>query len=686
MIDITIRHHYAGRVRFKIAILKKYHGISYWLSHSLLAIQGIKNIRINEHACSIVVNYDPLIINPELIEKRLRSLDFKKGDLTETEHQYTRGDIAMDIIGALSVALLPNRWGALITTTLIAPTLIAGASELKDKRVSSEVLDALAIGLSAWRGDYGTAMLTKSLLSLGEYMEQVTCRNSDQLLADLMQPKESLVWRVSGQDRQQISSALIKKGDLIELSPGVSIPIDGHIEAGIAFINQSTLTGENVPVRREKGALVYSGTSVHDGTIKVRVDKIGSESTTAQIAKLIYDSLSEKSEIQQVTQDMADRRVKITLGIGIAVYALTQDINRVASVFMVDYSCALKLSTPVAFKSIMYRAAQEGILFKGGSTIEKLVGIDTCVFDKTGTLTYGDMEVTDVVPLSHNNSPQELLAIAASVEEHSNHPLSQSVVNAAKNHQLPHIDHGEVEYVIAHGLRSTLNGSCLVMGSRHFLEVHEKVDFIPFEEKISEYEKLGRHLIFISRHHRLIGMIGLRDELREDVHQTLLSLRESGIKELMMISGDRHYKAKMLGDELLLDQVFSEATPESKSNIVEQLQSQGKKVMFIGDGVNDAPALSKADVGVAMGCGTELARQVADVVLLHDKLSSVANARQLALVAMSLVNSNIKLAEYINSGIMMGAAMGILSPAVSSLLHNGTTLAILGRSVAVKKK
>jgi len=650
MIGLSLRHHCPGRIRFSVIALKEFKGISQWLKNSLLSIQGIKDIRINEYACSVVVNYDPLLINPNLIETRLDSLNLNEGELVDTEHQYTRGDIAMNLIGTLAVALLPNRWGALVTTTLIAPTILNGVSDIKDKQITAEVLDA------------------------------------DQLLADLMKPQESLVWRINADGSEQINSSLLVEGDLIEIGPGVIIPIDGHVESGTAFINQSSLTGESVPVRREKGALVYSGTTVHDGTIKVRVEKIGSESTTSKIAQLIYDSLSEKSEIQQVTQDMANRRVKITLGIGAAVYVLTQDLNRVASVFFVDYSCALKLSTPVAFKSIMYRAAQEGILLKGGSAIEKLVDVDTCIFDKTGTLTYGDMEVTDVVSLCDKNTAQELLAIAASVEEHSNHPLSQAIVNAAQNHQLPHIDHGEVEYVIAHGLRSSLNGHCLIMGSRHFLETDENVDFSPFEEKIREYEKHGRHLIFISRYHQLIGMIGLRDELRDDVHKTLQSLRDSGIKEIMMISGDNRYKAEMLGNDLQLDHVFSEATPESKADIIAKLQAQGKKVMFIGDGVNDAPALTKADVGIAMCKGTELAKQVADVTLLHDKLSRVTDARILAQVAMSLVNSNIKIAEYVNTGIMIAAAMGFLAPATSSLLHNGTTLAILGRSLAVKNK
>ncbi|MHA2770752.1 heavy metal translocating P-type ATPase [Vibrio harveyi] len=684
MISIQVKHHFPGRIRFKASALRHHKDVGTWIETSLMAIQGISAVRVNESAQSVVVEYDTQLLQAKTVEERLSQLDLAEATQEEAEHKFTRGDIAMNVIGTIAAALLPNKWGALSTATLIAPTLFEGVSDLKDKNISVEVLDAIAVGLSAWRGDYRTAMMTQSLISLGEYMEQKTSRNSDQLLADLMRPQESIVWRVDGTQRTQVNSTELDVGDVIELAPGVSIPVDGTIIKGAALINQSSLTGENVPVRREESAVVYSGTSVHEGTIQIRVDKVGSEATTAKIAKLIYDSLSEKSEIQQVTQDMANRRVKITLGIGAAVFALTQDINRVASVFLVDYSCALKLSTPVTFKSIMYRAAQQGILFKGGSAIEKLVKIDTCVFDKTGTLTHGDMQVTDVIPLCDSNTARDLLAIAASVEEHSNHPLSQAVVNAAKHNQLPHIEHGEVEYVIAHGLKSTMNDHELVMGSRHFLEVHESVDFTPFEDVIKEYEAQGRHLIFISHQNVLIGMIGLRDHLREDALDTLNALHQFGVKELIMITGDSQFKASILADELKLDRVFAEAVPSEKSTIVEALQAEGRTVMFVGDGVNDAPALTAADVGVAMGRGTELARQVADVVLLRDQLYGLAEARELANIAMHVINSNIKIAEYVNSGIMLAAALGWLNPTMSALLHNGTTLSILGRSAALR--
>ncbi|MGL6258599.1 heavy metal translocating P-type ATPase [Vibrio sp. WXL210] len=687
MIALQVRHHLPGRIRFKLRALRQYKDIGGWLKSSLMAIQGIKQVRVNALADSIVVDYDKEVIRPDAVRDRIRQLDLSQSTSEEQESEFTRGDVAMNIIGTIATLLLPSRWSAMSTALLIAPTLFEGLKDLKARSVSVEVLDAVAVGLSAWRGDYRTAMITQSLISLGEYMEQETSRNSDQLLADLMRPQQSMVWRVADDGQlEQVSSTELEVGDNIELGPGVAIPIDGTVIKGAALVNQSSLTGENVPVRREEGAVVYSGTSVHDGNIRVRVDKVGSEATTAQIAKLIYHSLSEKSEIQQVTQDMANRRVKITLAIGTAVFALTQDINRVASVFLVDYSCALKLSTPVTFKSIMYRAAQQGILFKGGSAIEKLVKVDTCVFDKTGTLTHGDMEVTDVIPLCPTNSARDLLAIAASVEEHSNHPLSQAVVNAAKDHELPHIEHGEVDYVIAHGLRSTLNGHTLVMGSRHFLEVHEDVDFSEFEGMIRDYEAKGRHLVYISCQHKLIGMIGLRDHLRQDAKQTLSDLRAFGVKELVMISGDSQFKAQILAGELHMDRVYAETRPADKSRIVAELQSQGKTVMFVGDGVNDAPALTQADVGVAMGKGTELARQVADVVLIHDNLHGLSQARELANIAMQVITSNIRLAEYVNSGIMLAAALGYLNPALSALLHNGTTLSILARSAALKNQ
>ncbi len=383
---------------------------------------------------------------------------------------------------------------------------------------------------------------------------------------------------------------------------------------------------------------------------------------------------------------MADRRVAITLGVGGAVFALTRDWRRLASVFLVDYACALKLSTPIAFKSIMYRAAQSGLLLKGGRAIEKLAAVDTVVFDKTGTLTHGDMQVTEVVSFDQERAwAERMLAIAASVEEHSNHPLAKAVVASAHHHALPHINHGEVEYVIAHGLLCELDGHRMAIGSRHFLEAHYQVVFSPYEVEITALAQQGCHLLFISLDERLVGMIGLQDNVRADALDVIAQLHQSGIDRIVLLTGDRVEKAQQLANALAMDECVAECTPESKVDVVQALQQQGRNVLFIGDGVNDAPVLAQADVGLAMNQSTELAQQAADAVLMQDNLHGVVLARELALEAMKLVHSNIALTEWVNSGIMLTSALGGLSPGSSALLHNGTTLAVLLRALAARR-
>lgn len=681
MTTLRVKHHLPGRIRLKVASSQPLEGLSEWLKSGLLAVQGVRQVRVNESAQSIVIHYDDALVQPEAIEARLTEFDWDNADSSDSEHNFTRGDIALNLTGLLVSCFIPSKYAAAISYPLIANTLAEGADQLRHGRLGVEVLDATAIGLSAWRGDHATALMTQSLLSMGEYMEQQTSRNSDTLLSELMQPKHTQVWVVDGDEQRQISSEALQQGQLVLLGPGEMIPADGELVSGAALVNQASLTGESVPIRREEGDYLYSGTAVHEGKVTLKVDKVGSATTTAQIAGIIAQSLSEKSQTQLTTQKMAERRVKITLGVGAAVFALTRDLERLASVFLVDYSCALKLSTPVTFKSIMYRAAKQGLVFKGGRAIENLAKVDTCIFDKTGTLTHGDLEVTDVICLREQKAPKQLLAMAASVEEHCNHPLAQAVVNAAKQQELPHIEHGEVDYIIAHGLHSTIGDMPLSIGSRHFLEEHQGIDFSPLEQTIQELEAAGKHTLFLANEHQAIGVIGLKDTLRAEAKQTLKALRESGITNLVLLTGDTVSKAKQMVEELGLDLFVAEATPESKQKLVSELQQQGHQVLFVGDGVNDAPALSQADVGLAMAVGTELAQMAADVTLLQDDLSGVAEARRLAQEALKLVNSNIRLTEWVNSGIMLAAAMGWLKPSSSALLHNGTTIAVLARAI-----
>ncbi|GKX55386.1 ATPase P [Leminorella grimontii] len=684
--QITPVHSLPGRLRVRIPLLLEHEEYAGWLKTQLLAFSGVRGVRLRPAAASAVLTYDPQKTDEAALLAQLNRLDWSLAQEKEYESEYCGGDNLLNIAGLAATQFLPKRWAAVPALALMAPTIAEGIESLCRRELNVEVLDALALSLSIVRGDYRTAMLTQSLLTLGEYFEQETSRHSDELLSELMQPQHHAVWVERGDAREEIAADDLKNGDVMLLGPGDNIPADGRVIRGVGLINQASMTGESVPVRRESGAWVFAGTQVQDGNVAVRAERVGDDSSTASIRRFITESLGQRSETQQVTQRMADRRVAITLGAGAGVFALTRDWQRLASVFLVDYSCALKLSTPIAFKSVMYKAATSGLLLKGGRAIEQLADIDTVVFDKTGTLTHGDMLVTDVVSFAPETTwARRLLAIAASVEEHSNHPLARAVVNAAAQHELPHINHGEVEYVIAHGLISELEGNQMVIGSRHFLREHYQIDFGPFQKQIEELEEKGRHLLFISLNEQLVGMIGLQDNVRDEAAEVISHLRELGIRQVVLLTGDKQEKAEQLADSLGIDCYFAEATPESKVEVVQTLQEQGCRVLFIGDGVNDAPALTQADIGMAMNQSTELAQQAADAVLMRDSLHGVATARELSVQAMRLVNSNIKVTEWVNSGIMLAAAMGKLSPTLSALLHNGTTIGVLLRSLSARR-
>lgn len=677
-----------GRVRFRLSYLKERPELAGWLHKQIWSFVGVQNVRLRPSCGSVTIEYDPEQTQVARLEDQLVELDFDIAKQQPYEAEYGVGDNLFNLAGWGLTKLLPARARMFPALGVSAPTIFDGFSDLfVERQLTVEVLDALALSLSIYRRDYNTAMLTQTLLTLGEYMEQQTSRSSDRLLAQLMQPKAGKVWVQRRGTQEQIALSELVKDDLMLLGPGDVIPADGSIVKGVAQINQSTMTGESLPVKRGKDSWVYSGTTVQEGQITVQAKQVGDESSVAHIRRFIIDSLSQRSETQKVTQEMANRRVWITLGVGALVFMLTRDLNRLASVFLVDYSCALKLSTPIAFKSIMYRAANTGLLLKGGRAIEQLAEVDTIVFDKTGTLTHGDMDVTEVVSFGANKAwAKHLLAIAASVEEHSNHPLASAIVHAAEINNLPHIPHGEIEYVIAHGMVcETENKHRMVIGSRHFLEKHHHIQFDKVEDEIVRYEENGCHLLFISIDKKLVGMIALKDHVREEAVQVIAKLKELGIAHTVLLTGDHERKAKPLAEALGIDEVYANASPEEKVDVVKQLQQRGHKVWYVGDGVNDAPVLTQADVGMAMQQSTDLAQQAADAVLLQDSLYGVLAARELALEAMGLVKSNIKATEWVNTAIMMAAALGYLKPGMSALLHNGTTLGVLLRSLAARK-
>lgn len=674
----SIVHELPGRLRLRLpALAQAKHAVGQ-LEAWMEGDQSVNRLRVNGPARSLVIEYSSEPGARKAVLDRLAR--FRVDPELVGVNPEEEAEILPLLTGLMSlffIPLVPPTGKRLLTLLAAGPTLARGADAFMQSGIGTEVLDALAVGLSASRGEYYTASLTASMLALGEYMETHTARQSDRMLRRLLRPRPVMAWVERGGVLEQIEGDKIEVGDIVVVGPGETVPADGRVISGTALVNQSAITGEDVPVRREHLQRLVSGSVVIDGQIRFEATRVGEETTTARVAKFIQESLSQRSRTQHLTDELADRRVYLTLGTGALVYALTRDARRLQSVFLVDYSCALKLGTPVAFKAGMVRSAHHGVLVKGGEAIEGLACVDTVVFDKTGTLTHSDLAVTDVIVLDGTRSQATLLALVASIEEHATHPIASAVVKAARDRALEHISHGEVSYLVAHGMSADVDGKRLYIGSRHYLEEHIGLDFADFRETIDKLQAQGKILLYVSDDHRPVGLIALRDRVREDARETIDRLRQLGIKRLILITGDRRNKASTLGRRLGLDEVHAEMPPEEKAAIVERLTREGARVAFVGDGVNDGPALAASEVGIAMPRGADIARATADVVLLEDRLALVADARAIALDTSRLIRTNFNLAVGINTAILGAAALGRVSPVGSALLHNGSTMGIL---------
>lgn len=677
---LILAHETPSRLRFRLPSLRQ-QGIDFgWLQTRLDGLHGVTHARINPKASSIVLEYNGDRQHRQSIFDLLTALDLKI--LTEGKShpeplaELTPMMLTSGLMASMPLMKPPVR--SLLTWLNISPALLKGASTLLTRGIKMEVLDGIAVGLTAYKGEYYTTNITTFLTQLGEYLETLTEQQSDGLLKQLLRPETASAWVERSGELVQVPGDQVEAGEHVSVGVGEKIPVDGLVLDGTALVNQSSITGEDVPVRKENMDQAIAGTVIEEGRLRIEARHVGEDTTTARIAKYIEGSLGQHSETQRLAEIQADKRVYLTLGTGALIYMLTQDTGRLESIFLVDYSCALKLGTPVAFKSGIYNAASAGILLKGGLAIENLAGVDAIVFDKTGTLTYNELQVTDVEVLDETTWPKErLLAVTASIEEHASHPIAEAIVSKAKEEKLSHIDHGEVDYIVAHGMNCPVNGDHLLIGSRHYLEEHEQIDFSAMEDKILALEKQGKTLLFIATSEHPIGMIALQTTVRKEAASVINQLRARGVKHVAMLTGDRRSKAEAMAAKLGIDEVFAEKAPEEKADVISELQSRGYKVAFVGDGVNDGPALVAANAGIAMPRGAELARATADIVLLEDRLDLLVDALTISQKTMQLIQTNFKLAIGINTAVLFGAALGKLSPVATSLLHNGTTVGLL---------
>ena len=651
------------------------------LEADILKFDEITNVRVNKAAKSIIVTHNSSL---NALLKRLQSIEIKK--LKNKKEEPSKAEIYKSIAILVFSALNNNaKFNKLASLYGSINLLKAGSYELFSEGLTSKTLEALAVSVSLARGDYGAANGTNLLLNLGEYIEESTVHKSDDLIKELAKPSIKEAWIEIKKDGKNelvlVNTNGIKKGDIVVVSTGESIAIDGYIVEGSASINQVSMTGEAQPVKKERGDLVMSGTIVEEGRIKIWAELIGDETTTNRIKKYIQSSLNEKSNIGLKATKLANKLVPVTLGLAGLSYLINKNTMSMASVLQADYSCALKLATPVAFKTSISRCGRDGILIKGAKAIEALSAADTFVFDKTGTLTYGNLSVSEIYSFDENISPNELLNLSASAEEHYFHPVAEAIVKAAHQRGFHHIHHEEVEFIVAHGVKTTVKGKEVIIGSRHFLEDDEMVDFRAHKDRLDILENSGPALLYIAYDKKLIGVIALKDEIRANAKDCISKLKEYGVKEIIMLSGDIKSKAEEVAKNLGIDRVFANCLPTDKAKIIENLRNSGKKVAFIGDGINDAPSLVKANVGISMSKGADIAKASADISLLKDDICSVAKVKLIANKTMDKINTNFKATVGINSAILLGATLGKLNPIQTAVLHNGTTIALLLNSL-----
>lgn len=577
-----------------------------------------------------------------------------------------------------SKCFLPYSVRAVITTVKSVKYIWKGIATLAKGKIEVPVLDGTAIAVSILRGDTRTASSVMFLLGIGEILEDWTHKKSVGDLARSMSLNVSKVWLVTGEENREVlvDANTITAGDRIVVHMGNVIPFDGMVVAGEGTVNQSSLTGEGLPVMKSQGGFVYAGTVLEEGEITVEVKEVSGSTKYEKIVTMIEESEKLKSSVEGKAAHVADKLVPYTLlGTGLT-YLLTRNATKALAVLMVDFSCALKLAIPISVLSAIREANSYHITVKGGKFLEKVAQADTIVFDKTGTLTKAQPTVVDVVSFN-GEDPDELLRTAACLEEHFPHSMAKAVVMAAQNKGLTHEEkHSKVEYIVAHGISSTVDGSRVVIGSHHFVFEDEQCS-IPFgmQERFNNLRNDCSHL-YLAINGQLAAVICIEDPLREEAAAVIGQLRAAGLSKIVMMTGDSDRTARTIAAKVGVDEYYSEVLPEDKASFVEKEKAQGRSVIMIGDGINDSPALSAADVGIAISDGAEIAREIADITVGADDLSELVKLKAISDGLMKRIHGNYRKIVGINSGLIALGVLGLIPPTTSALLHNTSTLLI----------
>ena len=678
----VIKHEIKGRVRVHFLSGEMTYRQADILQYYLMTNDSVESSTVYSRTNDVAISYN---CDRKVIIDLLRAFSYDKTEVPESylensgrelnEH-YKEKLITMVAVRYGSRVLLPYPVKIVMTAYRAFKYVLKGVKTLAKGKLEVPVLDATAIGVSMLRRDINTAGSIMFLLGIGELLEEWTHKKSVDDLARSMSLNVGSVWLKNGNTEIKVPYNEIKTGDIVVARMSEIVPFDGEVVDGEAMINQASMTGESIPVRKTVGSYVYAGTVVEEGEISILVKETGGSGKFDKIVTMIEESEKLKSSLEGKAEHLADKLVPYSLGGTILTYLLTRNATKAISILMVDYSCALKLAMPISVLAAIRQANDYNITVKGGKFLEKVAVADTIVFDKTGTLTKAEPTVVDVVPFD-DRSKDELLRIAACLEEHFPHSIANAVVNAAVKKNLVHEElHSKVEYIVAHGIATTINDKRAVIGSYHFVMEDEKCE-IP-EEKMEEFKNLPTEYshLYLAIENKLSAVILIEDPLRREAVKTIKKLKKLGISKVVMMTGDSERTAKAIAKKVGVDEYYSEVLPEDKAKFVEKEVDAGRCVIMVGDGINDSLALSKADVGIAISNGAQVAREIADITVDGEDLEQVVTLIKISKKLMKKIHRNYREIVGINSALIILGVAGVLPPTTSALLHNTSTLAI----------
>ena len=677
-----IEHEIRGRVRLHICQKRMTCRQADQLEYFLTKLNGVISVKVVERNQDVVICYSD---NREEMLRAIQRFSYEKAEAPESYLQNSgremNGEYWEKMVNHVVLhygkkIFLPLPVRTFLTTLKSVKYIWKGVRTLAKCRIEVPVLDATAIGVSMLRGDFSTASSVMFLLGFGEILEDWTHKKSVDDLARSMSLNVSKVWLITEDSEVQVGTDEIKPGDRVRIHMGTVIPFDGIVTEGEAMVNEASLTGESMPVAKHESSYVYAGTVMEEGELTIRVKETSGSTKFEKIVTMIEETEKLKSAVESKAEHLADRLVPYTLAGTALTYALTRNVTKALSILMVDFSCALKLAMPISVLAAIREANAHHITVKGGKFLEAVAEADTIVFDKTGTLTKAQPTVVDVVSFN-GDSKENLLRLAACMEEHFPHSMAKAVMDAAKERGLTHEEmHSKVEYIVAHGISTMVDGRKAIIGSHHFVFEDEKCTIqVGKEELFRNLPEEYSHL-YLGIEGKLAAVICIEDPLRPEAPEVIKQLRKAGFTQIVMMTGDSDRTAKAIAARVGVDKYYSEVLPEDKAKFVEEAKAQGRKVLMVGDGINDSPALSAADVGIAISDGAELAREIADITIGADDLSVMVTLKEISNGLMDKIHKNYRRIVGINGSLIALGVTGVIQPTMSALLHNTSTLLI----------